>query len=364
MTQAARPRDALVAIDLLRFAAATLVMLHHYFGEWAVVDEVGLGAAAGPSGLPTNDWLHGGWVGVEIFFVISGYVIAQSAAGSSATDFARRRLLRLWPAALICATMTALVLSIAGISWDYLAPRYAASAMLWLWEPQIDVVYWTLLIECVFYALVTALLAMGRWRPIAVGLGLSFWTLAYMAWSVLLGSDHNPVTVRLAQFLLAPFGAFFGLGILIQQSHRNPGSVKGWMFLPSLIAAPVCIASINALDGGQASEEALLLFALGVSVVVLSGRLQLLVCSDRVRRAAIALGLATYPLYLTHAFVGQTTMVVADQWGIAPSVTVGPLIVTMIALALMIALRAEPVVRNWMDLLLRPILRATPRPAG
>lgn len=363
MTNAARPRDALVAVDLLRFAAAAMVMLCHYFGEWALVRRLGVGSG-GPSGLPTNDWLSSGWVGVEIFFVISGYVIALSATNSTAIDFARRRLLRLWPGTLICASITALVLLVSGVSWAFVFPRYAASALMLLWERQIDPVYWSLLVECVFYTLVTLLLAIGRWNPVKVGLALSVWTLVYLAWVIGPGDSLAPAATKVAELLLAPFGAFFGMGILIQQAHRDPASVKGWMFLPSFLAAPVCIGAINAIDGGQRSAEALLMFVVGVAVVILSPRLQLSLRSDRMRRIAIALGLATYPLYLLHAYVGQALMVGAARLGASPAITVGPVILVMIAAALGIALRIEPVIRARIDQLLRPILRPAPRPAA
>ena len=363
VTEAARPRDALVGIDLLRFGAAAMVMLCHYFGQWALVDRLGIGTG-GPAGLPTNAWLSSGWVGVEIFFVISGYVIALSATNSTAIDFARRRLLRLWPGTLICASITALVLLIAGVPWAYLAPRYAASALMWLWGDQIDPVYWSLLVECIFYALVTLLLAIGRWNPVKVGLALSTWTLVYLAWVLGPGGKAFPDVTRAAEFLLAPFGAFFGMGILFQQAHRDPASVKGWMFLPAFLAAPVCIGAINGIDDGQESGQALLLFVAGVAVVILSARLQLAVRSDRLRRLAIALGLATYPLYLTHAYVGQALMVGGAKLGLSPTLTVGPVILTMVALALFIALRIEPVVRTQMDRLLRPILRPAQRQAA
>ena len=365
MTQAARPRDALVAIDLLRFGAAAMVMLCHYFGEWAIVSRLGVGTGSGPSGLPTNGWLSSGWVGVEIFFVISGYVIALSASGSTATDFARRRLLRLWPGAIVCASVTALVLLIAGVSGDFIVPRYAASALMILWAKQIDPVYWSLLVECVFYTLVTVLLAVGRWNPVKAGVALSVWTLVYLAWVLSPASAAMPAVKPVAEFLLAPFGAFFGMGILFQQAHRDPGSVNGWMFLPSFLAAPVCIGAINGIDGGgQGSGEALLLFVAGVAVVILSPRLQLAFHSDAARRIAIALGLATYPLYLLHAYVGQALMVGAARLGIAPGLSVGPVILLMVALALFIALRVEPVLRGAIDRLLRPILRLAPRPAA
>jgi peptidoglycan/LPS O-acetylase OafA/YrhL len=354
----------LVAIDLLRFGAAVMVMLCHYFGEWALVSRLGVGAGTGPSGLPTNDWLSSGWVGVEIFFVISGYVIALSATDSAAIDFARRRLLRLWPGVLLCASITALVLLIAGVSWEFVAPRYAASAMMWLWGKQIDPVYWSLLVECVFYALVATLLAIGRWNPVKVGLSLSVWTLIYLAWVIGPGDEAAPALTSLAEYLLAPFGAFFGMGILFQQAHRDPASVKGWMFLPSFLAAPVCIGGINAIDGGQGSGEALFLFVAGVAIVILSPRLQLPLHSERVRRLALALGLATYPLYLIHAYVGQALLIGGAKIGLSPAMTVGPVVLLMVAVSLFIALRVEPLIRAWMDQLLRPILRHTPRPAA
>jgi peptidoglycan/LPS O-acetylase OafA/YrhL len=358
----ARPRDALVAIDLLRFAAATMVMLSHYFDEWALVSWLDVGTGSGPSSLPTNDWLRSGWVGVEIFFVISGYVIALSATNSNAIDFARRRLLRLWPGTLVCASFTALVLLFAGVPWDHVGPRYAASATLWLWEKQIDPVYWSLLVECVFYALVTLLLAIGRWNPVKVGLALSVWTCAYLAWAASPGHAEAPEVAQAAEALLAPFGAFFGMGILMQQAHHNPTSVKGWMFLPSFLSAPICIGGINVIEGGQGSGEALLLFVAGVTIVILSDRLQLAVRSNRVRRYAVALGLATYPLYLFHQYVGEALLVGGAMLGLPPEFIVGPVMLLMIAIAMFIALRIEPLIRARLDRLLRP--RPGPAPTA
>lgn len=363
MVDAARPRNALVAIDLLRFVAAAMVMLCHYFGQWALVSRLGVGSGSAPSGLPTNNWLSSGWVGVEIFFVISGYVIALSATNSTAADFARRRLLRLWPGALICSSITALVLMCAGVAWDDVLPRYAASAMLWLWEIQIDPVYWSLLVECIFYLLVTALLAMGRWNPVKVAVLLSFWTLAYLAWVLGPGPQAAPMVTRIAELLLAPYGAFFGMGILIQQSHRDPSSVKGWMFLPSILAAPVCIGAINAIEGTHGSGEALLLFVAGVSIIILADRLQPAIRSERLSKLAISLGLATYPLYLLHHYVGQALMIGADRMGLPPRQSVIAVILVTVAAAWFIALRIEPVVRTWMDRLLRPILTQVLKPA-
>ena len=78
---------------------------------------------------------------------------------------------------------------------------------------------------------------------------------------------------------------------------------------------------------------------------------------------AIALGLATYPLYLTHAYVGQALMVGAARLGIAPGLSVGPVILLMVCLSLFIALRVEPILRRRMDRMLRPIFQRSARAA-
>jgi peptidoglycan/LPS O-acetylase OafA/YrhL len=51
-----------------------------------------------------------GWVGVEIFFVISGFVIANSASKSSPKEFLFGRALRLYPAVWVSSTLSFLVL--------------------------------------------------------------------------------------------------------------------------------------------------------------------------------------------------------------------------------------------------------------
>jgi peptidoglycan/LPS O-acetylase OafA/YrhL len=364
MENSSRPRNSLVAIDLLRFAAAMMVMLCHYFGHWALPVNLGVGSGSAVTSLPTNAWLHSGWIGVEIFFVISGYVIALSAAGSSASHFARRRLLRLWPGALVCATITALVLLAAGVSWTNAAPRYATSVSLGLVGDPIDPVYWTLRIECIFYALVTMLLAIGRWDAIKVAMGLSLWSLAYVAWTLALGGSTDPEVYHRSELLLQPYGAFFGMGILIQQAHRDPASVKGWMFLPSCLAAPLLISGFVAADARGLSSEPQLLFVFGVVVIVLSARMQAAARSEQFHRYAVALGLATYPLYLLHQYVGEALLIGAVSLGIPPIAAVGIVILLMVLIAMFIALWVEPLVRTRLDRLLRLRLRPVPEPAG
>src|ERR1700760_4093119 len=65
-----------------------------------------------------------GWVGVEIFFVISGFVIANSASNASAKEFLFGRVLRLYPAVWICSTLTFMVLLLfaSGSASEFVGP--------------------------------------------------------------------------------------------------------------------------------------------------------------------------------------------------------------------------------------------------
>jgi peptidoglycan/LPS O-acetylase OafA/YrhL len=90
-------------LDPLRFAAALGVAVFHLtFWSWAWPS---IGVAPGFEHYVAADlqfqsaasftWF--GWVGVEIFFVISGFVIANSARNVSAREFLFGRALRLYP---------------------------------------------------------------------------------------------------------------------------------------------------------------------------------------------------------------------------------------------------------------------------
>jgi peptidoglycan/LPS O-acetylase OafA/YrhL len=60
-------------------------------------------------------WAPGGFVGVDIFFVISGFLMAQIVAGEIEKNvfnpwrFLERRIFRIWPAMLVVILVTLIV---------------------------------------------------------------------------------------------------------------------------------------------------------------------------------------------------------------------------------------------------------------
>jgi peptidoglycan/LPS O-acetylase OafA/YrhL len=84
-------KDYIPEIDGLRALAVLLVFVHHL----------------------RPSWLPGGFIGVDVFFVISGYVVSKSLAavpnqplGPYLASFYARRIIRILPALLVCLGVT------------------------------------------------------------------------------------------------------------------------------------------------------------------------------------------------------------------------------------------------------------------
>ena len=155
-------------LDLLRFFAASLVMLFHLGAALSVPSTLSARIVGStityPELLP---WFRCGWVGVQIFFVISGIVIAYSAATSSPSGFLRSRILRLYPAVWLVAPLSATVLALYSIKPPTAIGHALVNSLLLVpFAPWVDDVYWTLGVEMAFYATVYLLLAFGSFNRI------------------------------------------------------------------------------------------------------------------------------------------------------------------------------------------------------
>ncbi|MCS4089982.1 peptidoglycan/LPS O-acetylase OafA/YrhL [Rhizobium sp. BK176] len=85
----------LPVLDMLRFVAALGVLLYHFLYA---------GSKEGIyPGVPAVGLFSIGWLGVDVFFVISGLVIAISTEGRTGAEFARARFMRLFPAFFVCS---------------------------------------------------------------------------------------------------------------------------------------------------------------------------------------------------------------------------------------------------------------------
>ncbi len=188
----ARAHGTIVGLDVLRLCAALFVVFYHIFffswveqrGDGGIGDAIGLRVRF-PAAVPYCSW---GWIGVDLFFVISGFVITMSAKGKRPVDFAIGRFSRLYPALLFFALFTFCIVLGAHI----LPARLAVLALLrtlvlFPKGPWIDGVIWTLTIEAIFYGLIFISLFGNSGRRLRrgsrfamLGLGL-FWAAVLLA---------------------------------------------------------------------------------------------------------------------------------------------------------------------------------------
>ncbi|EHQ9764061.1 acyltransferase [Salmonella enterica] len=148
-------------IDFLRFVAAMAVVFFHYAFRGYAAD--GMSIMPYPSLAPVSKY---GFLGVQLFFMISGFVILMSASHGSIRNFTISRMVRLYPAFLACCTITFIVTLVIG------APTYSVSFNQYITNmtmlnefigiPSVDGAYWSLFVEMRFYALVAIILIIGK----------------------------------------------------------------------------------------------------------------------------------------------------------------------------------------------------------
>ncbi len=334
-------------IDATRFAAAVGVALYHYL-FWAWAFPGGLSGEA--ASLPPQQWLGtsfaSGWVGVQIFFVISGFVIAFSAERSTARRFVWSRFRRLVPAVLICAPLTAFVLLATDAGYLRQVIEMLARSVAFIpFGPWVDSVYWTLGIEIAFYALVWALLVVGRFdriedlAAIIGSVSTSFW-LVFWLW----GFDDALAKARALELLLVSHGCFFGTGILLWAMKFRGYSARrlGWTVFFTLggmlqIAAAAEVVTVKTgWTVAYAAPVAFYLAGLGFIAWSLSLRL-----TSPIWRQ---IGIATYPLYLIHNVVGAALIGLLFEWGTPYLSAVAIALLVSIALSWLIAAKLEPMV--------------------
>jgi peptidoglycan/LPS O-acetylase OafA/YrhL len=148
-------------VDGFRGIAILLVLGYHYFHRWA-------GRGYYPYGDVLADFplFAIGHYGVQLFFAVSGFVIAMTLERTgSFAEFAVKRFARLWPAMLVCSCI-----SFAFLKWQPIyfpqSPKNFVSSLTFLsgdvvWyrlfpgfnSGWIDGAYWSLFVEVRFYAL-------------------------------------------------------------------------------------------------------------------------------------------------------------------------------------------------------------------
>jgi peptidoglycan/LPS O-acetylase OafA/YrhL len=155
LTRGGAENSRLASIDLLRFIAAIMVATHH----WAF--ELG-GQYKALYELPViGDLVQHGNSGVEIFFIISGFVIMGTAQKYNGIEFVFARFNRIFPGLLISMLVILPIGNYFISTYQHPLPMFLNSIFLTYTitgvEP-LSAQLWTLLVEIKFYAGIAVLL--------------------------------------------------------------------------------------------------------------------------------------------------------------------------------------------------------------
>ena len=157
-------------------------MLYHYSFRGYAAD--GMSTMPYPLLAPVAKY---GYLGVQLFFLISGFVILMTASTGSLKKFIVSRFARLYPAFWVCCTVT--FVTIATIGGKYysasISQYFINMTMLsgFIGVPSIDGSYWSIFIELKFYALIALLLIFRKINQ--AQLFLVLWLIATIALNVL-----------------------------------------------------------------------------------------------------------------------------------------------------------------------------------
>ncbi len=227
----------LQGIQLLRAFAALLVVAVHMGGvEIKYAEQLGMGDSS-----LLRSWTRNGIFGVDLFFVISGFIMVY-VTQTNDTDrqplkFLHRRVLRIYPTWWLFAGLALIGLLVMGVgssASEYIehgGSGYIVKSLLLIPQPFVPVlsVGWTLIHEMYFYIVFALLLALRL--PNLLGF-LAVWAALVILGAYLL--EANPHARNIAELAAHPLTLEF-----------IAGCVTGWLFLNRRLFRPGLVFAVG-----------------------------------------------------------------------------------------------------------------------
>ncbi|MFC0847412.1 acyltransferase family protein [Streptomyces noboritoensis] len=290
----------LYALDGLRLLAALTVVLYHYMargGGWH-----GDVKAIFPTAFPIAAY---GWLGVQLFFLISGFVICMSCWGKSLKDFFVSRVVRLYPAYWFAVVATTVTVAVIHGGAKPLPLTDVLSNLTMLQEAfgveHVDGAYWTLFVELRFYLL----FAVVAWWGLTYRRVLLF-CCVWAAASAMYAKAPTDDPIRM---LIMPDNSWYfiaGMAFYLMYRFRPNLMLAGVVllcFCSSLPFAHSTWKNTNRYMGHTVPSWPVVVIiaaCFGVMALVATGKL------SRISwRWLPYAGALTYPLYLLHQVIGR-----------------------------------------------------------
>lgn len=342
-------------LDILRMLAALWVVMAHYFS---------LGPDMARTSFTKIDGFMGafadvGYIGVPIFFALSGFLIAYVSENRDAASFVRSRILRLIPTFWVCMTLSFIIIALFGSD-------VMPSLTLWLANltllPQIfghtfvDGVYWTLFFEFVFYGWVFVFIVFDVFHRHILKISAAWLAICLGQFAFPIGGAAGAL---LDYLLIADYGCAFIVGLLFWHGRKHGfAAIHVLLLTGASIGLALGIQQMSA-DNELIANQVMMpyngAYALGLLVIVsLAAGLWLPQIQFGKAHWAL-LGAISYPLYLLHQEIGYIFLSTsfAAQMPIAASAL-------MLAITTVIAWQAhsywQKPIHNLLDRLITPVI--------
>jgi exopolysaccharide production protein ExoZ len=322
----------LLHVQILRaLAALSVAMLHAQYDAAAIAERTGREFRQGEA-FPWG-------AGVDVFFVISGFIMVYASRGLFGAPHGRRTFLAHRVARVVplywAVTTLYLVVALAApafLNRDYLAPGYILASYLFIPVERPDGLVqplyglgWTLNYEMYFYVLFA--LALGWRRTLAVPALIAGFVALVVIGRV--AALPQPLAFWTDPIILE-FAFGMAVGMLRERGVRLAGAAA---LALAAVALALFVLNLGRLDAPLVLPRVL---AYGVPAAFLVAAAALLrggsSGGDPLTRAAVVLGDASYALYLLHPFVIRAARDAMVFSGLAPAI--GPWGFVALALAL------------------------------
>jgi peptidoglycan/LPS O-acetylase OafA/YrhL len=231
-----------------------------------------------------------GYLGVPVFFMVSGFVISVSAHGRNRMEFARARAVRLYPAFLLALIPTTIALLYLGR--NITLAQFAANLTMVpriLKQPEMDGVMWSLMFEILFYGYVWAFLVGPRFVP-----RLRTFCMIWLALSSVNMLHQLPLRV----LLILDWGPYFTVGCFAWLWLRSGERLDRTLWLLSCGIA-TALAMKQTASNPFVAAPLVAAFALALPAIT---RMRL---RSSLQGWALLAGAMSYPLYLIHHEFGN-----------------------------------------------------------
>ena len=313
-------RNRVPELDLLRIAACLSVLGYHYTYRGRLE---GLTPISWPAVECISQY---GFLGVQAFFLLSGWLVSASALERNARQFAVARFVRIVPTFWVCCLCTTGILVATGYHPPTPAALIAHLSVVPLairtFLPSehrfafVDPVYWTLGYEIRYYVVVGILVAAGKFHRF----DRLLW--AWIAGLAACSTGCLPQFVE--RLFMANYGAYFVAGAFLARVRTD-----GWR-LDRLVAILLCLGLC--LSGLRVQAEALwasgialhtaVMAAVVATIFVLLSRIATRRTEPPRRRLDSSW---TYSAYLLHQFAGFALM------ALLPGDWPGPVAIAVVA---------------------------------